>query len=357
VSRILVEDIAHVRAAAPEISRLAGKSVLVTGAAGFLGYELVHVLADSMERGEGPASLILLDSFLFGEPKWLRQLAMRSGIHIRRFDIAHDRLATLEMRPADHIFHMASIASPTFYRKHPIETIDANVWGLRNLLEAMRDAPPEGFVFFSSSEVYGDPSPEAIPTPESYRGNVSCDGPRACYDEAKRFGETLCRVFSEVHGIPATVVRPFNNYGPGMSPNDRRAPADFAHAVLTGEDIVLLSDGTPTRTFCYIADAIAGYLQALLHGRANTFNIGIERPEISVRRLAEIFAEAGREILGYDGEVVLRPPPDAKYLADNPNRRAPDVSKARHVLGFSPKIDVEEGVRRYIAHLAEVGRS
>jgi nucleoside-diphosphate-sugar epimerase len=189
--------------------------------------------------------------------------------------------------------HGASIASPTFYRKYPVETLDANIWGLRHILDLYRGRDTlKGLLFFSSSEIYGDPDPSAIPTPETYRGNVSCHGPRACYDESKRFGETMAWVYAQQFGMPITVARPFNNYGPGMRLGDKRLPADFALAVTEGRDLVILSDGTPTRTFCYVADAVAGYLLCLLHGSYDYFNIGIDKPEIMVRELAEIYRKA-----------------------------------------------------------------
>ena len=123
---------------------------------------------------------------------------------------------------------MASIASPMFYRKYPIETLDANIWGLRRLLDYYMEKEMKGFLFYSSSELYGDPAPEAVPTSEDYNGNVCATGPRACYDESKRFGETMCMLFAQQYGMPIGVVRPFNNYGPGMKINDKRVPADFA---------------------------------------------------------------------------------------------------------------------------------
>ena len=203
-----------------------------------------------------------------------------------------------------------------------------NIWGLRNLLDAYRDSRLKGLLFFSSSEIYGDPAPEAIPTTEDYRGNVSCVGPRACYDEAKRFGETLCWVFANSFGTPVRVVRPFNNYGPGMALTDRRAPADFAQCVLIGQDMVIHSSGTPTRTFCYVADAVAGYFKALLHDRFEAFNIGIERPEISVRQLAEHFRRAGEKLTGYKGNVVFQAATEKDYLTHNPSGVVP-TSPAR----------------------------
>jgi UDP-glucuronate decarboxylase len=347
---IVAEDMEYLSRALNRAPQFDGATVLVTGAAGFLGFYISHFLFYLMEQGGGPRSLILLDTFLLGKPAWVEELARASDrVHIRSFDIAKDRIADVPgAEHADYVIHMASIASPIFYRKYPLETLDANVGGLRNLLDYYRDKPLKGLLFFSSSEIYGDPSPENIPTAEDYRGNVACLGPRACYDEAKRFGETVCYVFAEKYGSPIRIVRPFNNYGPGMNKEDRRAPADFIKCVLSGHSIVLHSNGAPTRTFCYIADAIAGYLKALLHDRFDAFNIGIDRPEISVLQLAQIFRDAGRRLNGYTGEVIFEASPDKNYLTDNPNRRCPDISKARRVLQFDPTILVEAGVEKFL---------
>jgi nucleoside-diphosphate-sugar epimerase len=252
----------------------------------------------------------------------------------------------------DYIIHAAGIASPIFYRQRPLECIDANIVGLRNLLdysvaEAEEGRPVSGFLFYSSSEIYGDPVPEAIPTPETYRGNVSCTGPRACYDESKRFGETLCVTFANAHGVPVKVARPFNNYGPGLKISDGRVIPDFCRNVLAGEDIVMLSDGSPTRTFCYAADAIIGYYKVLVKGhQGEAYNIGIERPEISMRELGECVIRTGRELFGYGGKLVTGKSAEAAYLVDNPGRRCPSIAKAREHLGFDPKIPVEEGIYR-----------
>lgn len=138
------------------------------------------------------------------------------------------------------------------------------------------------FYFFSSSEIYGDPIQSEIPTNEEYRGNVSCIGPRACYDESKRFSETMCYLFANKHNMPIGIARPFNNYGPGMSINDKRVPADFVKSIVENKDIEIFSDGTPKRTFCYISDAICGYLKILLYGKFDYFNIDIDKNEISI---------------------------------------------------------------------------
>jgi dTDP-glucose 4,6-dehydratase/UDP-glucuronate decarboxylase len=204
-----------------------------------------------------------------------------------------------------------------------------------------------GLLFFSTSEIYGDPSPDMIPTPETYRGNVSCTGPRACYDESKRYGETLCVTFARSLGVPVRIARPFNNYGPGLRIGDGRVIPDFARDLLVGEDVVMLSDGSPTRTFCYVADAVVGYVKILVLGRdGEPYNIGVDGREVSMTELANRLVAIGREMLDYQGSVVHRVSPETAYLVDNPNRRRPDIRKAASELGYAPRIELDEGLRR-----------
>ena len=336
-----------------EISKFSDATVLITGCAGFLGFYMVNFLYYFRDRLH-LKKVICLDNFMLGYPKWLDEVKTDGRFEVKKFDIIKDRIEEVEgSEEADYIVHMASIASPMFYRQYPIETIDANIWGLRSLFDFYKEKNIKGFLFFSSSETYGDPAPEMVPTDEDYNGNVSFTGPRACYDESKRFGETMCAIWSKQYDMPIGVVRPFNNYGPGMKLNDKRVPADFALNVKEGKDIVILSNGSPTRTFCYIADAMAGYLKILLHGKYDYFNIGIESPEITISQLAEIYREAGKEILDYQGEVKYQVSEDKDYLTNNPQRRCPCIDKARKVLGYAPDITVEEGVRRFLTFIKE----
>jgi UDP-glucuronate decarboxylase len=335
---------------AEEFRRLSGRRLLLTGGAGFLGHYLVQsALYWNRTTSVPPIDVTVFDSYIRGVPAWLRRLEGDRNLHLRKHDLADPLPA--DMGNFEYIIHAASIASPTYYRKDPIGTMDANVNGLRNLLEYARGRMRagkvfEGFLFYSSSEIYGDPAPENIPTPETYRGLVSCTGPRACYDEAKRYGETLCVNFAQQAGIPVKAVRPFNNYGPGLKITDRRVLPDFARDVLAGRDIIMLSDGAPKRTFCYVADAICGYFKVLVNGQSGeAYNIGVEQPEISMLQLAEKIVEIARELFGYQGKIVHQVSQDPEYLLDNPSRRCPIIEKARR-LGYNPQIEINEGLRR-----------
>ena len=335
-----------------EFGQMAGQSLLITGGGGFLGYYLVlSALHFNQTAGRGqPIRVAVWDNFIRGAPKWLTALEGTSNLAIHRYDLIEALPAN--MPDFDWIIHAAGIASPPYYRKYPLKTIDANINGLRNLLDrcvvqAERGRTVKGFLFFSSSEIYGDPAPDAIPTSEDYRGIVSCTGPRACYDESKRFGETLCVIYAQHYGIPTRQARPFNNYGPGLKITDKRVVADFAREIFAGRDLVMHSDGTPTRTFCYAADSITGYYKVLVKGgNGEPYNIGTEKPEISMAELANRLATTAGELFGYRGKVVHQPALEADYLVDNPNRRCPDIAKARSRLGYDPGISIEEGLRR-----------
>jgi UDP-glucuronate decarboxylase len=357
MNKILLEDLDYIfENLTVENDQLKDSEILITGCAGFLGYYLLEYFTRySVEIGIKKVTGV--DSFILGKPAWINQLQEKwpGLLTVKQFDISTGNLAeVVEISSLNFVIHAASIASPTFYRKFPIATIDANIWGLRNILDSVKDSNfLKGILFFSSSEIYGDPEADKIPTHEEYRGNVSCVGPRACYDESKRFGETLCYVYSKEYKMPITIARPFNNYGPGMSINDKRLPADLANCIVNNKDIVLYSDGRPTRTFCYISDAVIGYIKCLTFGSFEYFNIGIDKPEISVQDICEIFQLHGLELFGYKGKVINQVSDDANYLKDNPNRRCPDITKSRTLLNYEPKINVEIGVKRYLEFLRD----
>lgn len=339
-----------------ELTCLAGKHVLITGGAGFIGYYLTLCLLEWNDKHsvESAIQITIIDKFMRGMPTWLSQRSNALTL------IEHDISKPLPDLPDNihYIFHAASIASPSFYRQYPIETMDATVTGFRHLLDfcvqQKTKYPISGLLLFSSSEIYGDPENTNIPTKENYLGRVSTTGPRACYDEAKRYAETLAVNFSQQYQLPIKIVRPFNNYGPGLSLNDKRVIADFANDILQNKDIVMYSNGSPTRSFCYIADAIVGYIKVLIHGKAGqAYNIGHPGPEVSMNQLAEFMIAIASQQFGYSGELRLAKSADQDYLTDNPQRRCPDVSKAFTDTAYQAHIDLTVGLEKTLAWYAQ----
>ena len=354
LNEVINKDLKYINDNLDEKKFFNGSKILITGCAGFLGYYFINYFI-KYKKEIGIKKIIGLDNFILDKPKWLEKLTSQNPnfLEVKKFNIISDDLQVFsDLKNVDYVLHMASIASPVFYRKYPIETLDANVWGLRSLLDFYKNKNLKGFLMFSSSEIYGDPDPNFIPTKESYFGNVSTIGPRACYDEAKRFSETLCYLYSKEYDMPISMVRPFNNYGPGMKLNDQRVPADFALAILKNKKIEIFSDGSPTRTFCYVSDAIIGYLKALVYEEFEIFNIGIEKPEISIKQLAEIYVKKGKKIFDFSKGYELTKPLELNYLTNNPNRRCPNIDLAKDKLSYNPTISVEEGVERFLKFLS-----
>lgn len=316
-------------------------TVLLCGGAGFLGRYFASLLAHLNEsRLAKPCRVIICDNLITSGQAG-RQLAKRDGF---RF-LAHDIITPLALdEPVDYVIQAAGIASPYYYRKYPLETLEVATVGTRRMLEFGLQHPLKGFLFFSSSEIYGDPDPRFVPTPETYRGNISCLGPRACYDESKRLGETLCQIFHERHGVPASIVRPFNVYGPGMQETDYRVLPNFASRILSHEPLHIYGAGSQTRTFCYVTDAVAGFLKVLLRGRrGEAYNIGNPVPEVSMLDLAKTLEDVVGRPLGI--ECVEYPD---TYPGDEPQRRCPDISKATAELSYRPMVELQEGLRRFM---------
>jgi len=230
--------------------------------------------------------------------------------------------------------------------------MDADVVGLRRLLDFYQSRGIFNLLFYSTSEIYGDPAPQMVPTPESYWGHVNTSGPRACYDESKRYAETLCYNFHHQKAFPVTVLRPFNSFGPGLRTNDKRAPADFAMNVTQNEPIALYSDGKATRTFCYASDMTIASLKCALYGKYDIFNAGNDQDEISIMRLAEIYREVGQSLFRYSGEIVFCRHTDRHYNTDNPQRRCPDLRKIKSLLNYRPSVKTYDGIRRYLEFCA-----
>jgi UDP-glucuronate decarboxylase len=246
-------------------------------------------------------------------------------------------------RPVDFVLHLAGIASPYYYRKWPLETLEVATIGLKNVIELTK-ASGARLLFFSSSEIYGDPDANHVPTKESYHGNVSCLGARACYDESKRLGETLIRIYQTHFGVKGMIVRPFNVYGPGMQKLDYRVLPNFAAKILANEPVNIYGTGQQTRTFCYVTDAIRGFLQVLLSGQAGEpYNIGNPTPEVSMLQLVGYIERAVPE-LKVQHRLIEHPD---TYPADEPQRRCPDITKAQLQVGYLPQVGMEDGLRRF----------
>ncbi len=321
--------------------RLAGKTILISGGAGFLGKYFLSVFKYWNEHVlEKPLRVISVDNYITGQKD---KAFDYESEHI--LDVWGDVTFPLPVREdINFIIHAAGLASPVFYQKYPLETIESAFTGAKNLLElARQNSGVEGFLFFSSSEIYGDPDPSAIPTPETYYGNVSSVGPRACYDESKRLAETVCMIYQQKYNVPATTVRPFNVFGPGMRPDDRRVVPMFAYQALNSQMLTVHGDGHQTRTFCYITDAIDGFLRVLLLGQpGEAYNIGNEDNEISMSDFATLFSDL---VPGAAHQTIPYPP---TYPAGEPQRRCPDLTKAKQQLGYEPKVAMREGLERFL---------
>lgn len=337
---VLPSDVAEIAAGlAGEAKRFSGATILMTGGRGFLGRYFLEVFAHLNAKVLAkPCKLIILDNLITAGEAAKQKLKVP---HVRF--IKHDVIEPYDHKgKLDFIIHAAGIASPYYYRAYPLETLEVAISGTKNMLE-LADKKKARMLFFSSSEIYGDPDPKHVPTPESYRGNVASLGPRACYDESKRLGETLVYVFHHKFGTQASIVRPFNVYGPGMQEADYRVLPNFASRIKGGRPLKLYGSGRQTRTFCYVVDAIVGFLKVLARGQAGeAYNIGNPRPEVSMLDLVRRSEVAlGKKI---KHQVVEYPD---SYPADEPNRRCPDIAKARLQLGFEPQVGLDEGLRRF----------
>ncbi len=351
LSQIVSDDLeAIVERSTEPLGRLRGATVLVAGAAGFLPSYVVDALVRSNERLPGqPCRVLCLDNYATGVSSRLAHLQGREDVSFVRQDVS--RPLEVEER-VDYVLHGASIASPTWYRRFPLETIDVNVGGTRNLLELARENAVRGFLYLSSSEIYGDPPPERVPTTEDYWGNVSPTGPRAPYDESKRLGETLCTTYFRLFGTPVKLVRPFNVYGPGLRLDDGRIVPDLLREALAGGPLTLLSDGSATRSFCYVAD----FVEALLHllvadAPGEAFNLGNDH-EVTIREVAETMAEIAGGV-----EVTFAASADPLYLTDNPQRRCPDLTKTKATIPWRPVTPLRDGLARSFEHYREVERA
>ena len=344
---ILDDDLKEIFGRVIGFWRLRNSNILITGSAGFLGYYYSNFLLRYSRELE-IESITLAD---IKNPSSRIDVEYDTSIvNFLEMDMSQGTTNKSNKNFFDVIINLASFASPVAYRADPIATVRGSVLSVWNLLENYCDDIDQNgsFQIFSSSEIYGDPPGNEIPTSEDYRGNVSCLGPRACYDESKRFIETLGSVYAKQNGANISVIRPFNNFGPGMSLHDGRLPADVMRAMIKQEKLALFSDGTPTRSFCYVADAIVGYLLALNNTGFRVYNIGNDTEELSVRAFVERSADVYKGLTSQCFDFEFTKSEELDYLTDNPNRRFPNLSKARNELLYSPQISLEEGINRWL---------
>ncbi|MBW8772428.1 MAG: SDR family oxidoreductase [Gemmatimonadetes bacterium] len=305
--------------------------VLITGAAGFLGSHLTdRFLADGHE-------VIGMDNFVTGHPDNIAHLA---GNTKYRF-IQHDVTNFMYVEGAlDGVLHFASPASPIDYLELPIQTLKVGSLGTHKAL-GLAKAKGARFFLASTSEVYGDP--QVHPQPESYWGHVNPVGPRGVYDEAKRFAEALTMAYHRFHGLETRIVRIFNTYGPRMRPADGRVVSNFIVQAIRGEPLTIYGDGSQTRSFCYASDLIEGIYRLFQGDRSDPTNIGNPN-EFTVRQLAERVIK----LTGSKSKIVEKPLPE-----DDPKVRQPDITVARAVLGWEPKVQLDEGLERTIAYFTQ----
>ncbi|MET9150585.1 NAD-dependent epimerase/dehydratase family protein [Streptomyces griseoflavus] len=301
--------------------------VVVTGGAGFVGSHLCTALLDA------GSAVTCVDDFSTGRPENVTPLLERPGFTLVRANVAEE--VPVDRRP-DLVLHFASPASPADYLRLPLHTMEAGSLGTRNALR-LAQASEARLVLASTSEVYGDPLQN--PQDERYWGNVNPVGPRSVYDEAKRFGEALTTAHADTHGTDACIVRLFNTYGPRMRGHDGRAVPTFVRQALAGEPLTVTGDGRQTRSLCYVEDTVAGILAAAAHGMRGPVNIG-NPGEITMLDLARLVVR----LTGSPSEIryIERP-------VDDPAVRCPDITLARDKLGWEPRVDAEEGLRRTIA--------
>jgi len=302
--------------------------VLITGAAGFLGS---HLCDKFIKEG---FFVIGMDNLVTGDLKNIEHL-----FHLEQFEFYHHDVTKFihVSGPLDYILHFASPASPIDYLKIPIQTLKVGAMGTHNCLGLAKEKNARLLVA-STSEVYGDPL--VHPQTEDYWGNVNPVGPRGVYDEAKRYLESITMAYHTFHGLETRIVRIFNTYGPRMRLNDGRALPAFIGQALRGEDLTVFGDGSQTRSFCYVTDLIDGIYRLLMSDYAYPVNIG-NPEEISLKD----FAEEVLKLTGANQKIIYKPLPE-----DDPKQRRPDITKAKNLLGWEPKVDREEGLKKTYAY-------
>ncbi len=342
MNSIIKEDIEKIISRFDEWDRFKNKTVLISGANGFLPAYLVETFM-ALHESYNTRVIALVRNLQKTETRF-RHLLGNPRLHIIVQDVSQPVDISEKI---DFIIHAASQASPKYYGIDPVGTLSANVLGTLNLIELAKRNNVESFLFFSSGEVYGQVKADEIPIKETTFGYLDCANVRACYGESKRMGENICVSYHAQYGVKTRIIRPFHTYGPGMALDDGRVFADLVANIVSKQDIVLRSDGSAIRPFCYLADATLGFLTVLIKGEeGQAYNVGNPNEEHSILELANIlvglYPEFGLKI------VMNLPITDSNYLKSPILRNSPNIDKISQ-LGWTPATTVSEGFRRTIS--------
>lgn len=327
-----------------DFSQLKDKTTLITGVAGFIGCHLSEAV---LKNG---GKVIGVDNFITGQRKHVGELKSQFGEQFTfiEADVTQDPHQYLEADPRfhkddkiDYVLHFASPASPPRYQEHPVETYLVNSMGTHQLLSyLLAEQPNATFLFASTSEIYGDP--QQHPQKEGYWGNVNPNGVRSCYDESKRMGETICGVFQREFNLDVRMVRIFNTYGPRIDLADGRVIPNFISSMMSDKPLTIYGDGSQTRSYCYVDDLVEGILGLLVHADGNGKTVNLGNPgEFTILETIKIF----EKIAGHPLQTETKSLPK-----DDPTRRQPDISLAKELLGWEPKVSFEDGLRKTIEY-------
>lgn len=341
--KIILEDLNFIYNSNIEWYKFYNKTVLITGASGFLPAYLVEILmyVNSVNKHANIKIIALVRNMSKAKERFIEHLNSENLEFVVQ-DVCDSIVIDSNV---DFIIHAASQASPKYYGKDPVGTINANVIGTTNLLDLARKKNVERFLFFSSSEVYGNLDEKDIPTSEDKFGKIDPCNVRSCYSEGKRAGETICISWKHQFNIPIVIVRPFHTYGPGMDLNDGRVYADFIKNIVNNEDIEMNSDGSAIRAFCYISDATIAFLKVLLNGEIGAaYNIGNDKNIYSILQLAQSLISLYPD---KNLKILLNHKSNSSYLPTLVNKNIPDINKIKN-LNWVPIINIREGFSKTI---------
>jgi nucleoside-diphosphate-sugar epimerase len=344
-NKIIKEDLQSIYNSDIDWSSFYNKTILITGANGFLPAYLVEsLLYLNFIDPKNNVKVVALVRSLKNAYSRFSEYVNNPHLEFLEQDVCEPILKKMNV---DYVIHAASQASPKFYGVDPVGTLSANVIGTINLLNFSKLNNVKSFLYFSSSEVYGELSSSQMPAKEDVFGHINPTNVRSCYAESKRMGENICVSYHHQYNVPVKIVRPFHTYGPGMKLDDGRVYADFVSDILNNKDICMLSDGSATRAFCYLTDATIGFLKVLIEGtNGEAYNVGNPNEEYSILELAEIIVNIYPEKKLKVNKLIKKE--DNNYLKSLVNRNSPDISKINRLLNWEPNVKSEIGFKRVI---------